>query len=99
MTVSMQANANIAPSGDVIGSMLADSGSNCGVLALTNGQMSSASPAASGHSLEDLVGVMNNQIAAKAKAKTKAKAKAKANPAPAVPNTPAELREHHRVSI
>ena len=97
MTVSMQANANIAPSGDVLGSMLADTGSNSGVLALTNG--SSAAASASGHSLEDLVGVMNTQIAAKAKAKSKAKAKAKANPTPAVPSTPAELREHHRASM
>lgn len=73
---------------------------NGGVLALTNGPDQCGGAACGGHSLEDLVGVMNNQIAAKAaakaKAKSKAKAKAKANPSPANAKTPDEVREAHR---
>lgn len=96
MTIAMTASSNVAPSAETLGGLIGDAApAHGGVLALTNGPDSSGA-ACGGHSLQDLVGVMNNQIAAKAKAKGKAKAKAKANPSPANANTPDQVRESHR---
>ena len=97
MTVAMTASASVAPSAETLGGLIGDAApANGGVLALTNGPDITSGAACGGHSLQDLVGVMNDQIAAKAKAKSKAKAKAKANPSPATANTPDQLRESHR---
>lgn len=96
MTIAMTASSNVAPSAETLGGLIGDAApANGGVLALTNGPDASGA-ACGGHSLQALVGVMNNQIAAKAKAKGKAKAKAKANPNPANANTPDQVRESHR---
>ena len=74
------------------GGLIGDAGrGHGGVLALTNGPDSSGA-ACGGHSLQDLVGVMN--IAAKAKAKSKAKAMPKRTQALQMPTHPIKSGNH-----
>ena len=103
-SIEMEATATVQTSAAALGSML-DAGSSAGgtpsTLALTNGE-AGAAPSAStvGPSLEDLVGVMQGHVAAKAKAKATSKAKAKARAVQQQGSkTPQEIREAIRILL
>lgn len=96
-SLSMEASANVRPTADSLGSMLASSNGVMGTsqLMISNGGAPTPNVPTSGPSLEALKNVMNQSVAAakpKVKSGPKVKAKAKAA-AIQTPKTPAEHKD------